>query len=50
MSTETRYKLADSTLVEPLVNMWSAWPYTIAPVPSSFHLVNYQLKMLRSYL
>jgi L-ascorbate metabolism protein UlaG (beta-lactamase superfamily) len=30
--------------------MWSAWPYMIAPVPSSFHLVNYQLKMLRSYL
>ncbi len=50
MKTAPVYRLADSTLVEPLVNSWSAWSRLVAPVPASLHLMNYQLKTLRSYL
>ena len=50
MSTELRYKLADSTVIEPLVNQWSAWPQLLSPVPACLHLANYQLPALTSYL
>jgi L-ascorbate metabolism protein UlaG (beta-lactamase superfamily) len=50
MKNERRYRLADSTLVEPLVNCWSAWPFLIAPVPASLHLLQYQLALLQSYI
>lgn len=50
MKNEPIYRLAESTLVEPLVNCWSAWPYLIAPVPASLHLLRYQLPLLQSYL
>src|ERR1044071_6954101 len=50
MSAELRYKLADSTVIEPLVNQWSAWPQLLSPVPASLHLANYQLPALASYL
>jgi L-ascorbate metabolism protein UlaG (beta-lactamase superfamily) len=50
MSNEPRYKLADSTVIEPLVNQWSAWPQLLSPVPAALHLANYQLPALASYL
>ena len=48
--SDQRYRLRDSTLVEPLVNHWWAWPYLLSPVAASLHLRNYQLPVLRSYL
>jgi L-ascorbate metabolism protein UlaG (beta-lactamase superfamily) len=50
VKTEPTYRLAESTLVEPLVNCWSAWSYLIAPVPASLHLLQYQLPLLQSYI
>jgi L-ascorbate metabolism protein UlaG (beta-lactamase superfamily) len=50
MKSEPTYHLAESTLVEPLVNCWSAWPFLIAPAPASLHLLRYQLPLLQSYL
>lgn len=50
MNRELRYRLADSTVVEPLVNQWSAWAQLISPVPASLHLLNFQLPALTSYL
>src|SRR5947207_9919173 len=50
MHHEARYRLADSTVVEPLVNQWFAWSSTIAPVPASLHLTQYQIPLLESYL
>jgi L-ascorbate metabolism protein UlaG (beta-lactamase superfamily) len=44
------YRLADDTVVEPLINSWSVWSDLISPVPHSFHVANYQLKTLESYL
>jgi L-ascorbate metabolism protein UlaG (beta-lactamase superfamily) len=50
MKNNQRYRLAESTLIEPLVNTWSAWPYLIAPAPASLYLLKYQLPLLQSYL
>src|SRR5262249_45248393 len=50
MKSEPTYRLAESTLVEPLVNSWSAWSFLIAPVPASLHLLQYQLSLLQSYI
>src|SRR5262245_59355956 len=50
MSDRRLYRLSDSTVVEPLVNRWSAWSHLISPVPGSLHLLHYQIKLLRSYL
>lgn len=50
MSKGNLYRLADSTVVEPLVNSWFAWSHTIAPVASSMHLLGYQLSIMQSYL
>jgi L-ascorbate metabolism protein UlaG (beta-lactamase superfamily) len=50
MSDKTAYRLGDSTLIEPLVNKWWAWSHLISPVASSFHLQNYQRKILTSFL
>ena len=50
MNSKPIYHLAESTLVEPLVNSWSAWPFLIAPVPASLHLLRYQLPLLQSYI
>jgi L-ascorbate metabolism protein UlaG (beta-lactamase superfamily) len=50
MKNESRFRLAESVLVEPLVNDWSAWSFLIAPVPASLHLLQYQLPLLQSYL
>jgi L-ascorbate metabolism protein UlaG (beta-lactamase superfamily) len=52
MSTQNgvRYRLGDSTVVEPLINQWSVWSDLISPLPYSLHMANYQLKTLASYL
>lgn len=50
MNDAPRYRLADSTAVEALVDNWVAWPHTFSPVPYSLHLLNYQKKTLTSYL
>ncbi len=50
MVKEPKYRLADTTVVEPLVNQWSAWAHLIPPVAAGLHLVNYQIKTLQSYL
>lgn len=50
MRRDTTYQLADATIIEPLVNRWPAWPYVIAPVAASLHLLNYQLPLMQSYL
>jgi L-ascorbate metabolism protein UlaG (beta-lactamase superfamily) len=44
------YRLADSTVIELLVNRWFAWSHLIAPVTASLHLANYQIKAMQSYL
>jgi len=48
--SEGLYTLSESACIEPLVGRWHAWPHNLAPVPQSLHLVNYQLKVLQSYL
>ena len=48
--TQETFRLADTTVVEPLVNRWAVWSDLMSPVPASLHLVNYQLKLLESYL
>jgi L-ascorbate metabolism protein UlaG (beta-lactamase superfamily) len=50
MPNGQKYRLADSTIIEPLVNSWSAWSFLISPVTASLHLMNYQIKTLESYL
>lgn len=50
MSREAVYRLNASTVAEPLVNRWEAWGQLIPPVPSSLHLREYQIKLLKSYL
>ena len=46
MATNDLYRLKDSTAIEPLVNRWAAWTNVVAPVASSLHLKNYQIKLL----
>jgi len=50
MSDLDLYRLADSTAVEPLINNWVAWADLVSPAPYSLHLLNYQLKILSSYV
>src|SRR6185295_6990775 len=50
MNSTPKYRLAESTLIEPLVNSWHAWTYLITPVPASLHLVHYQIPTMESYL
>lgn len=50
MPEKNRYRLSTSAVVEPLVNRWVAWSHLLPPVPSSMHLLYYQIKILKSYL
>jgi L-ascorbate metabolism protein UlaG (beta-lactamase superfamily) len=50
MSDKQLYRIADSTVIEPLINKWAVWSDLISPLPYSLHLVNYQMKTLASYL
>lgn len=46
----TPYRLADSLIAEPLVNGWSAWWLTLAPIPASLHFAHAQRPAMQSYL
>jgi L-ascorbate metabolism protein UlaG (beta-lactamase superfamily) len=50
MANQRLYRLAGSTVVEPLVDRWYAWSFLISPVTASLHLLNYQVKTMQSYL
>ena len=50
MSNPMRYHLADHTVVEPLIDKWTAWPHNFSPVLYGLHLLNYQREILISYL
>src|SRR5438046_4281685 len=45
-----RYRLADSTVVEPLINNWAIWADLISPAPYSMHLAYYQIPTMTSYM
>lgn len=47
---ETRYRLADSVVVEPLVNDYHAWWCVLSPLPAAMHAAGYQVPALRSFL
>jgi L-ascorbate metabolism protein UlaG (beta-lactamase superfamily) len=48
--TDRSYRLAESTLAEPLVNGWPAWWMTLAPVPASLNVHQHQVPLLKAYL
>jgi L-ascorbate metabolism protein UlaG (beta-lactamase superfamily) len=50
MLRKNTYRLGDSTVIEPLINSWAVWSDLISPAPYSMHLLNYQIKLLTSYL
>jgi L-ascorbate metabolism protein UlaG (beta-lactamase superfamily) len=50
MTSATKYRLSDSTCIEPLVNKWSAWSFLLSPMPASLHLARYQRQVMSSYL
>ena len=50
MGAGTRYRLADFTVAEPLINHWAAWSYLLAPVPASLQLLRHQTQVLQSYI
>lgn len=50
MNKEALYYLAETTVIEPLVNQWPAWAQLLSPLPSGLHAANYQTAALRSYL
>ncbi|NOT13441.1 MAG: MBL fold metallo-hydrolase [Methylococcaceae bacterium] len=50
MNDQSLYRLADSTVVEALVDDWVAWPHTFSPVVYCLHQLNYQKKTMASYL
>jgi len=50
MSEQTRYALAESVCIEPLIGRWVAWPHLLSPALYSLHLANYQTKALESFL
>lgn len=50
MTVESLYRLAEQTAIEPLIDRWVAWPHIFSPAPYCLHLLNYQTKVLSSYL
>ncbi|CAM5422301.1 MBL fold metallo-hydrolase [Streptomyces avidinii] len=49
MSDELLY-LKSKVIIEPLVDRFFAWPYTVAPVQAAMNLAFLQLPLLESYL
>ena len=47
---DLKYRLSESTVIEPLVNGWHAWSYLISPIPASLQTAYHQIPTLRSYL
>jgi len=50
MTIGKQYRLADSTVIEPLVHKWHAWSHAFSPLTAGFHLLNYQCNTMKSYL
>lgn len=50
MTTPSKYRLADSTVIEPLVHNWHAWSHLLSPLTAGFHLLNYQCHTMKSYI
>ena len=48
--SEPTYRLVDSLIAEPLVNGWSAWWLTLAPIPAALHFAHAQRPGMQSYL
>jgi L-ascorbate metabolism protein UlaG (beta-lactamase superfamily) len=48
--SNTCYRFAKSTVIEPLINQWAVWSDLISPVPYSMHMTRYQIPTLTSYL
>jgi len=50
IKTNSTFRLANSTLVEPLINQWPAWSHLLSPVTASLHLLHHQIPTLQSYV
>jgi len=50
MAQTEKYRLADSTVAEPLINQWAVWADLISPATYSMHMLHYQIKTLASYV
>jgi L-ascorbate metabolism protein UlaG (beta-lactamase superfamily) len=50
INTNSKFRFADSTLIEPLINQWPAWPHLLSPVTASLHLQHHQIPILQSYI
>ena len=51
MSSDSELKyLRSNTIIEPLVDRFYAWLYTVAPAQAAMNLANLQMPMLESYL
>src|SRR5205085_5732734 len=50
MAKQSLYRLSQATVIEPLVNRWSAWANLISPVTASLHLQRHQQTILCDYL
>lgn len=42
--------LRQNIKVEPLINLWYAWPYLISPATAAMVIANSQLRMMESYV
>ena len=50
INTHSKFRFADSTLIEPLINQWPAWSHLLSPVSASLHLLHHQIPTLQSYI
>ncbi|MFF1308499.1 MBL fold metallo-hydrolase [Streptomyces sp. NPDC058307] len=48
--TDDQLFLRSKVIIEPLVDRFFAWPYTLAPVQAAMNLANLQVPLLESYL
>ncbi len=44
------YYLKEEVYFEPLFNSWYAWPYLVAPVQASRHMVNTHQRIMKSFV
>jgi len=47
---EIKYYLRGNCQIEPLVNLWHAYPFVVAPATAAMVTTNYQMSTLKSYL
>ncbi|MEO1049775.1 MAG: MBL fold metallo-hydrolase [Bacteroidota bacterium] len=48
--SEAKYYLKPNVQIEPLVNLWHAYPFVIAPAATAMVTANYQMTTMKSYL